>query len=824
MLNKLNKIIFIILFIVLFIGILYVFLTNFSAKELSITYPHNETLFPPDIASPTFYWDDKTDANNWILRIEFQGTNEPLEFQTVSMDWTPKRDIWELIKKRSLEKTAKLTILGFKKILGVKKIQSKKTISIKTSRDEVGAPIFFRDVPLPFEYAANNMEEIKWRLGDISSDKPPRVILEDMLMCGNCHSFSGDGTVMGMDVDYANDKGSYVITGVSEEIMLNKEKIITWSDYKREDQEPTFGLLSQISPDGKYAVGTVKDRSVFVPVDDLYYSQLFFPFKGILAYYSVATNTFQALPGADDKRFVQSNPAWSPDGKYIVFARNWADTLKIVGKQVILSQDQCYEYLEGRKKFPFNLYRIPFNDGKGGKAEPLEGASNNGMSNYFAKYSPDGRWIVFCMAESFMLLQPDSKLYIISAEGGQAREMKCNSNQMNSWHSWSPNGKWLVFSSKANTPYTQLFLTHIDEEGNDSPPVVLSNFTSPDRAANIPEFINIKPDGIKQIHQSFMDYYSYLRKANELSKFEKYAEAERLFRKSIELNPNHAITHHDLGSLLAFKNRVDEAEKEYEIALKLGLEDTDALHNIGRFYLEKNDYDKAQKSFETALKYDSDYAPAFEGMGILLYKKGDYEKAKEKLITALNIDSELTNASFNLGKLYMLNKEYDKAEKAFETVVKKEFDSEAYIRLGTIHFIREEYDKAEKEFKAVLKINPENARALHNLGLIYMNMKQFDKAEKDFRTVYMMSPNDPYICFILGNVLSMNKRTIPEAISMYNKSLSLMPSNTQGYIDLGNLYLKIGRKEQAINEFEKALKLNPDAQELKEQIDKLKKQ
>ena len=31
----------------------------------------------------------------------------------------------------------------------------------------------------------------------------------------------------------------------------------------------------------------------------------------------------------------------------------------------------------------YNLYRIPFNDGKGGQPEPILGASNNGMSNNF---------------------------------------------------------------------------------------------------------------------------------------------------------------------------------------------------------------------------------------------------------------------------------------------------------------------------------------------------------------------------------------------------------------------------------------------------------
>ena len=45
-----------------------------------------------------------------------------------------------------------------------------------------------------------------------------------------------------------------------------------------------------------------------------------------------------------------------------------------------------------------------------------------------------------------------------------------NTSLMNSWHSFSPNGRWLVFSSKSRSPYTQMFLTHIDAEGRDSPP------------------------------------------------------------------------------------------------------------------------------------------------------------------------------------------------------------------------------------------------------------------------------------------------------------------------------------------------------------------
>ena len=141
----------------------------------------------------------------------------------------------------------------------------------------------------------------------------------------------------------------------------------------------------------------------------------------------------------------------------------------------------------------------------------IEGASDNGMSNYFAKYSPDGKWIVFCKAKSYMLLQPDSELYIIPVEGGKPRRLRANTSRMNSWHSWSPNGRWLAFSSKAYSPYTQLFLTHIDEQGQSTPAVLLEHFTAPDRAANIPEFLNAEPTAIKKIREQFLNDYSFVR-------------------------------------------------------------------------------------------------------------------------------------------------------------------------------------------------------------------------------------------------------------------------------------------------------------------------
>ena len=60
----------------------------------------------------------------------------------------------------------------------------------------------------------------------------------------------------------------------------------------------------------------------------------------------------------------------------------------------MLSREDDEELFRQTKEYRYDLYRVPFNGGKGGTAEPLRGASGNGRSNYFPKYSPDGRWIV----------------------------------------------------------------------------------------------------------------------------------------------------------------------------------------------------------------------------------------------------------------------------------------------------------------------------------------------------------------------------------------------------------------------------------------------
>lgn len=168
-----------------------------------------------------------------------------------------------------------------------------------------------------------------------------------------------------------------------------------------------------------------------------------------------------------------------------------------------------------------------------------------------------------------MLLRPDSMMYIMPATGGTPRAMRCNfSDKMNSWHSWSPNGKWLVFASKANGPFTQLWLAHIDDEGNDTPPALLEHFTAANRAANIPEFVNVPTDQFAKIRQEFADYYTHYRAGTLHEQRHNYAKAIAEYQMALKDKPNHPESLFLLASCLA---RIGQEKEAIQFARKAAL-------------------------------------------------------------------------------------------------------------------------------------------------------------------------------------------------------------------------------------------------------------
>lgn len=647
---------------------------DYGSASITIDYPEDGSIFPPEITSPTFLWrDGEASAKTWRIEITFadgsetihvdspgdpmrmgeidprciSDTNQPPSLtpeQAAAHTWTPNATLWATIKQHSVERPATVSIAGFRNS-GQDTPVSQGRVTLATSKDPVGAPIFYRDVPLmPSEGAKNFIQPlapssiylINWRLRDLSQPQS-RIVMHDLHTCANCHSFSNDGKTMGIDVDGPkNDKGLYAVVPIQKQMSIRNEDMVSWNTDMRVGQS-RVGFMSQVSPDGKYVLSTFAGQDQSIPsayyvtnFKDYHFLQVFYPTRGILAWYDRATGRRQPLPGADDPRYVQTDGVWAPDGKYVVFARAEAKDPHPEGQKPALRANDRNEV-----QIQYNLYRVPFNDGKGGQAEPIAGASDNGMSNNFPKVSPDGRWIVFVKCRNGQLMRPDSQLYIVRANGGIARRMRANTKLMNSWHSFSPNGHWLVFSSKSRSPYTQMFLTHIDDQGNDSPAIYIDNSTAANRAVNLPEFVNIPPDEMQRIDVPASDLYRVIDTALDLQKKGENAAALAEWKKALAMDPNDARANNGIAVALSVAGNSDDAITYFRKATQINSNFFEASYNLGLELVKKDQLNNAIEAWLNAVRIRPDFAAGHENLGYAFYLQGKFADSLTHLRLAL---------------------------------------------------------------------------------------------------------------------------------------------------------------------------------------------
>ncbi len=823
---------------------------------ITIDYPADGSIFPPEITPPTFQWRDSAEtAAVWLIEVAFADDAAGIEVKTsgerprigeidprciaptnelprqtpqeaASWIWKPDPATWTAIKKRSVGLPATVTITGFSG-KDSRQAVSRGRVTIQTSKDPVGAPIFYRDVPLmpsdlekgvikPLVQSA--LPLIQWRLRDVGQSSS-RVVVEGLHTCANCHSFSLDGKTLGMDLDGPqSDKGMYALVPIRPQTTIRNEDVLTWNPFPDRTVGQRVGFMSQVSPDGRYVATTINGAVIGADqeIQSNYYVanfknygflQVFYPTRGILAIHNRATGKMQPLPGADDPRYVQTGAFWSPDGKYLVFGRAEAKDPYPEGRPLA-------EYSNDPNETPiqYDLYRIPFNEGRGGQAEPIPGASRNGMSNSFPKVSPDGRWIVFVQARNGQLMRPDGQLYIIPAEGGQARKMRCNTRLMNSWHSFSPNGRWMVFSSKSRSPYTQMFLTHIDEDGNDSPAILIENATAANRAVNIPEFLNVPPEGLWNIDVPAVEFYRLFDRAQELSDNGRFDEAIAEWKKAVDISPKDAKANNNLGKALAEKGLLDEAIAHYRKALEANSEYAKAHTNLGIALAKKGNLDEATAHLQKAVEISPKFAEAQNSLGRALAEKGKPDEALVHFRKAVEVNPRYAEAHTNLGRALAEKGDTAAAEEHFRKAVEVNPQyAEGHNSLAVAVAWSGKLDEAVAHWRKAIEINPQYAEARYNLGnLLYFMQGRIPEALAQWREVLRIEPdNVPTLnqtAWILATAPEPSLRNGAEAIELAARADRLSGGRQAPILStLAAAYAEAGRFAEAVETTRKAL-------------------
>ena len=131
--------------------------------------------------------------------------------------------------------------------------------------------------------------------------------------------------------------------------------------------------------------------------------------------------------------------------------------------------------------------------------------------------------------------------------------------------------------------------------------------------------------------------------------------------------------------------------------------------------------------------------------------------------------------------------------------------------LGAQYMILKQWDKAGDRYEALLKLKPNDAAAHLNLGIVAFNKKKFEDAESHLRKAVELHSAGPSAHYYLGLTLISVKR-YPDALAEFEATVANGGENLAlAHKYLGGLYMSAQKNQQAADELEKYLKLDPKA-------------
>ena len=129
------------------------------------------------------------------------------------------------------------------------------------------------------------------------------------------------------------------------------------------------------------------------------------------------------------------------------------------------------------------------------------------------------------------------------------------------------------------------------------------------------------------------------------------ADIER-FRYILNLYPDDANAHYNLGVLYGGLGRYAEAGVEYTAALRINDQDLSARNNLANVLLRQGRIDEAIHHYEIVLALNPRYAQGFNNLGSAYLMNGDLQQAVQAFSKALKLAPDNADTHFNLARLY----------------------------------------------------------------------------------------------------------------------------------------------------------------------------
>jgi Flp pilus assembly protein TadD len=294
------------------------------------------------------------------------------------------------------------------------------------------------------------------------------------------------------------------------------------------------------------------------------------------------------------------------------------------------------------------------------------------------------------------------------------------------------------------------------------------------KKGKLPESLTANKKLVEITPQDALAHYNLGNTYRELSKFSK---AEESYKKAITFKPELFEAYYNLGIVLKNNYKLEEAEKYYKKAIYLKPNFADTYNNLGTVLDNLQKLNEAEIYFKKAIALKPNFAEAYNNLGIILEQQGKLNDAQIMYEKAILINPRLANAHRQLS----LIKKFDSYDQQFQQIqeiyldknISDEQRCHINFALGKIHEDLENFEKAFQHFlegnkikKELLKYNIKNDIKLFNqIKLSFQKIKK--NTPKIIKNKNVLNP-----IFIIGMPRS-GTTLVEQIISSHSKVTGL---------------------------------------------------
>jgi tetratricopeptide (TPR) repeat protein len=332
---------------------------------------------------------------------------------------------------------------------------------------------------------------------------------------------------------------------------------------------------------------------------------------------------------------------------------------------------------------------------------------------------------------------------------------------------------------------------------------------------------------------------------------EDMAAAEQEFGAAVKTWPDSVLGHYSLGYVYYLEDD-DKAEAEFERVVEMDPEQVDPHYFLGMFHIQRSEFADAIQDLRVVADAEPDWGFPHACLAYLYYQTDQMPGMEEELQTALTLEAGDESTSYMLGSFFANRGELQQARDHFQRAIAIEPSADDYLALADVVTSLHDYDGAEQAIaqaeslgadpvqilvaRADLLIEqqdldgaasvllearsqePANSRVRSNLSFVYLQMDRFDEAVSQAQRAIELDPYDYSAYMSLASALAAQE-DIPNALDAAETAVRLGPKYDRAHYILGFCYMKAGRTQEAIQEFETFLELTWDRAYIQEYQD-----